>query len=153
MVLGTLATAAAGSIISDRNDSGGGGGNGTVVIAPPSQDGQMAPLVVNTGSSNRTPLREKLILIGVLAVLLAFFLYAGWLYYNAAVDRLEDLLDVFTGIFTGGIVGAFNPWNRALRKGRKRANIILNDTWDGTTKTLGKNATSRIFRLFGGGRR
>lgn len=154
MVLGTVAASAAGAILSNRDEpSGGGGGGDTVVIAPQSAD-MPSSIMVNTGGGNaRTPLREKLILIVVVAALLGVGLYVGWLVYNAALDQLENTLQVLNGILTGGVLGALNPFNRKARQyGKKGAKYLLRESWDGATRSVKNTPAGIISRLLGGRR-
>lgn len=154
MVLGTVAASAAGAILSKRDEpSGGGGGGDTVVIAPQSAE-MPSSIMVNTGGGNaRTPLREKLILILVVAALLGVGVYVGWLVYNAALDRLENTLEILNGILTGGLLGALNPWNRKARQyGKKGGKYLLRESWDGATRSIKNTPVGIISRLFGGGR-
>lgn len=151
MVLGTVAASAAGAILSNREkESGGGGGGDTVVIAPQSAE-MPSSIMVNTGGGNaRASLREKLILIFVVAALLGVGLYVGWLVYNAALDRLENTLEILNGILTGGLLGLFNPWNK--KEDDDNGNYLVDKAWDGARKTLKKTPLGILSRLFGGGR-
>lgn len=153
MVLGTIAASAAGAILADRDKPSDGGGGNTVVVAPQSGTSDM-PLIVNTGGGNaRAPLREKLILILVVAALLGVGLYIGWLVYNAALDRLDNTLEILNGILTGGVLGLLNPWNRKARSyGAKGSRFLLNEAWDGASKSLKNTPSGILSRLFGGGR-
>ncbi len=154
MVLGTVAATAAGAILSNRDEpSGGGGGGDTVVIAPQSAE-MPSSIMVNTGGGNaRTPLREKLILILVVAALLGVFLYIGWLVYNAALASLENALEILNGILTGGLLGALNHWNRNARNaGMKGGKYLLRESWEGATRSVKNTPAGIITRLFGGAR-
>jgi hypothetical protein len=140
MVVATAATVAA-SALGNRKDGGDGD---TIVVAPQNPTG--GPVIINA-KDNGSDLRTWVVKVLILAALAAIFAYVGWLLYNAALDRLDDLLDSLTGLATGGLIGALNPFN----SWKERAAALKEATggWDGSQNILRFTPLGFIFRLFG----
>lgn len=140
MVVATAATVAASAL---GNGKRGGDGD-TIVVAPQNPTG--GPVIINA-KDNGSDLRSWVIKVLILAAVVAVFAYVGWLMYNAAVERLESLLDSLTGLATGGLIGALNPFNSW--KERRKALSEAKGGWDGSQNILRFTPLGFIFRLFG----